>query len=150
MLAAGPASREGSGLFKEFREFAMRGNVVDLAVGLILGAAFGAIVTSLVADIIMPVIGLITGGVDFSKMAYVLKPAEMGADGKEIPAVAIYYGKFINFIITFIIVAFAMFMLVKAMNSMKRKQEAAPVPPPETPPQEKLLAEIRDLLAKRG
>ena len=135
-------------MFKEFREFAMRGNVVDLAVGVIIGAAFGAIVTSLVNDIIMPVIGLITGGMDFSKLAYELKPATMGADGKEIAAVTINYGKFINYIITFLIVAFAMFMVVKGMNSMKRKAEAAPVPPPETPPQEKLLAEIRDLLAK--
>lgn len=135
-------------MFKEFREFAMRGNVVDLAVGVIIGAAFGAIVTSLVTDIIMPVIGLITGGMDFSKLAYELKPATIGADGKEIPAVTINYGKFINFCITFLIVAFSMFMVVKGMNSLKRKQEAAPVPPPETPPQEKLLAEIRDLLAK--
>lgn len=135
-------------MFKEFREFAMRGNVVDLAVGVIIGAAFGAIVTSLVTDIIMPVIGLITGGMDFSKLVYELKPATMGTDGKEIAAVTINYGRFINFIITFLIVAFAMFMVVKGMNSMKRKAEAAPVPPPETPPQEKLLAEIRDLLAK--
>ena len=126
----------------------MRGNVVDLAVGVIIGAAFGAIVTSLVNDIIMPIIGLVTGGMDFSKMAYELKPASMGVDGKEIAAVTINYGKFINYILTFLIVAFAMFMVVKGMNSMKRKQEAAPVPPPETPPQEKLLAEIRDLLAK--
>ncbi|MFT3722084.1 MAG: large-conductance mechanosensitive channel protein MscL [Hyphomonadaceae bacterium] len=135
-------------MFKEFREFAMRGNVVDLAVGVIIGAAFGAIVTSLVNDIIMPVIGLITGGMDFSKLAYELKPASMGADGKEIAAVTINYGKFINYIITFLIVAFAMFMVVKGMNSMKRKQEAAPPPPPEPTAQEKLLAEIRDLLAK--
>jgi large conductance mechanosensitive channel len=135
-------------LFKEFREFAMRGNVVDLAVGVIIGAAFGAIVTSLVNDIIMPVIGLITGGMDFSKLAYELKPASVGADGKDIAAVTINYGKFINFIITFLIVAFSMFMVVKGMNSMKRKQEAAPPPPPEPTAQEKLLAEIRDLLAK--
>ena len=135
-------------MFKEFREFAMRGNVVDLAVGVIIGAAFGAIVTSLVTDIIMPIIGLITGGMDFSKLVYELKAASIGPDGKEIAAVTINYGRFINFIITFLIVAFAMFMVVKGMNSMKRKAEAAPVPPPETPAQEKLLAEIRDLLAK--
>lgn len=135
-------------MFKEFREFAMRGNVVDLAVGVIIGAAFGAIVTSLVTDIIMPIIGLITGGMDFSKLAYELKAASIGPDGKEIAAVTINYGRFINFIITFMIVAFAMFMVVKGMNSMKRKAEAAPTPPPETPPQEKLLVEIRDLLAK--
>jgi large conductance mechanosensitive channel len=136
-------------VFKEFREFAMRGNVVDLAVGLIIGAAFGAIITSLVNDIIMPIIGFATGGMDFSKFAYELKPATM-VDGKEVAAVTINYGKFINFIITFAIVAFAMFMLVKAMNNLKKKQEAAPVPPPETPAQEKLLSEIRDLLAKRA
>lgn len=135
-------------ILREFKDFAMKGNVVDLAVGVIIGAAFGAIVTSLVNDIIMPIIGLVTGGMDFSKMAYELKPASMGVDGKEIAAVTINYGKFINYILTFLIVAFAMFMVVKGMNSMKRKQEAAPVPPPETPPQEKLLAEIRDLLAK--
>jgi large conductance mechanosensitive channel len=135
-------------VFKEFREFAMRGNVVDLAVGVIIGAAFGVIVTSLVTDIIMPVIGLITGGMDFSKLAYELKPASIGADGKEIAAVTINYGKFINYIITFLIVAFAMFMVIKGMNSLKRKEEAAPPPPPEPTAQEKLLAEIRDLLAK--
>ncbi|HEV7690086.1 MAG TPA: large-conductance mechanosensitive channel protein MscL [Hyphomonadaceae bacterium] len=136
-------------MLKEFREFAMRGNVVDLAVGIIIGAAFGAIVTSLVQDIIMPIIGYVTGGMDFSKFGYELKPASVGPDGKDIAAVTINYGKFINFIITFIIVAFTMFLLIKGMNKMKRKQEAAPAPTPETPPQEKLLIEIRDLLAKR-
>jgi large conductance mechanosensitive channel len=136
-------------LFKEFREFAMRGNVVDLAVGVIIGAAFGAIVTSLVNDIIMPIIGFATGGMDFSKFVYVLKPASV-VDGAEVAAVTINYGKFINYIITFAIVAFAMFLVVKGMNQMKRKEEAAPEPTPVTPPQEKLLAEIRDLLAKRA
>jgi large conductance mechanosensitive channel len=137
-------------VFKEFRDFAMRGNVVDLAVGVIIGAAFGAIVNSLVQDIFMPIVGLITGGVDFSKQAYILKEATVGPDGKEIPAVAIAYGKFIQFTINFIIVAFAMFMIVKAMNNMKKKEAAAPAPPPEPTPQEKLLGEIRDLLAKRA
>jgi len=137
-------------LFKEFREFAMRGNVVDLAVGIIIGAAFGAIVNSLVNDIIMPIIGFITGGMDFKDLAYVLKPAAIGPDGAEIPAVEIRYGAFINLVINFVIVAFALFILIKGMNQLKRKQEAAPAPTPETPPQEKLLAEIRDLLAKRG
>ena len=136
-------------MFKEFRDFAMRGNVVDLAVGLIIGAAFGAIVTSLVNDIIMPIIGFATGGMDFSKFAYELKPATM-IDGKEVAAVTINYGKFINFIITFVIVAFAMFLLIKGMNNLKKKQEAAPAPPPAPSPQEKLLGEIRDLLAKRA
>ncbi len=136
-------------MLKEFREFAMKGSVVDLAVGLIIGTAFGAIVKSLVDDIIMPPIGLVLGGIDFSQLTYPLKAASVGPDGKEIAEVAIRYGGFLNVILTFIIVAFSMFMIVKAMNSMKRKQEAAPAPTPETPPQEKLLAEIRDLLAKR-
>ena len=137
-------------MLKEFREFAMKGSVVDLAVGLIIGTAFGAIVKSLVEDIIMPPIGLVLGNVDFSKLKYVMQAASIGPDGKEIAEVAIRYGLFLNFIITFVIVAFSMFMIVKAMNTLKRKQEAAPVPPPETPPQEKLLIEIRDLLAKRA
>ncbi len=127
----------------------MKGSVVDLAVGLIIGTAFGAIVRSLVDDVLMPPIGYVLGNVDFSQLKYVMQPASIGVDGNEIAEVAIRYGVFLNVIITFVIVAFAMFMVVKAMNSMKRKQEAAPVPPPETPPQEKLLIEIRDLLAKR-
>jgi large conductance mechanosensitive channel len=127
----------------------MRGNVVDLAVGIIIGAAFGTIVTSLVNDIIMPIIGYATGGMDFSKFAYELKPATI-VEGKEVAAVTINYGKFINFILTFVIVAFAMFMLVKGMNQLRRKEENAPPPSPEPTPQEKLLVEIRDLLAKRA
>jgi len=137
-------------MWSEFKAFINRGSVVDLAVGLIIGTAFGAIVKSLVEDIIMPPIGLVLGNVDFSKLKYVMQAASIGPDGKEIAEVAIRYGLFLNFIITFVIVAFSMFMIVKAMNTLKRKQEAAPVPPPETPPQEKLLIEIRDLLAKRA
>jgi large conductance mechanosensitive channel len=136
-------------LFKEFREFAMRGNVVDLAVGIIIGAAFGAIVNSLVNDVIMPIIGFITGGMDFKDLAYQLKPAAIGADGAEIPAVEIRYGAFINLVINFVIVAFALFMLVKGMNKLRRKQEEAPAAEPEVPADVKLLGEIRDLLAKR-
>ena len=148
--ASGTRGRKrGESLLKEFREFAMRGNVVDLAVGIIIGAAFGSIVTSLVNDIIMPMIGFATGGMDFSKFAYELKPATV-IDGKDVAAVTINYGKFINLIITFLIVAFSMFLLVKGMNKMKRKEEASPAPPPHPSPQEKLLAEIRDLLAKRA
>jgi large conductance mechanosensitive channel len=136
-------------VFKEFRDFAMRGNVVDLAVGLIIGTAFGAIVKSLVDDMIMPVIGYITGGIDFKDMAYWLKPQVLGADGKTVidPGVAIRYGSFINFVITFVIVAFAMFLIVKAMNNLLKKKAEAPAPPEPTA-QEKLLTEIRDLLAK--
>lgn len=138
-------------MLKEFREFAMRGNVVDLAVALIMGAAFGVIVTSLVNDIIMPIVGLATGGMDFSQLAYTLKPATTDETGKAVAAVTINYGKFINYIITFVIVAFSMFMLVKGINSLKKKQpEAPPAAPPPPTPQEKLLAEIRDLLAKRA
>ncbi|MCX7059723.1 MAG: large-conductance mechanosensitive channel protein MscL [Nevskia sp.] len=130
----------------EFKAFAMRGNVIDLAVGVVIGGAFGTIVTSLVGDVIMPVIGQLTAGVDFSKAAVVLK--EASADGKT-PAVLLGYGKFIQSIINFIIVAFAIFMMVKALNSMKKAEAAAPPPPPPGPSnEEKLLAEIRDLLKK--
>jgi large conductance mechanosensitive channel len=137
-------------LFKEFRDFAMRGNVVDLAVGLIIGAAFGAIITSLVNDIIMPIVGLATGGMDFSALVYTLKPATTDEAGKAVAAVTINYGKFINYLITFVIVAFAMFMLVKGMNKLKKKEAESPAAPAIPSPQEKLLAEIRDLLAKRA
>ncbi len=113
-------------MLKEFRDFAMRGNVVDLAIGVIIGAAFGNIVTSLVNDIVMPPIGLATGGVDFSKMVLILAPAHIGADGKEVAATVIGYGRFINFIITFLIVAWAMFLIVKGMNSLKKKEAASP------------------------
>ncbi len=125
-------------MLKEFREFAMKGNVVDLAVGVIIGGAFGKIVSSLVADIFMPVLGLITGGINFADMAITLKEAE----GKT-PAVLLAYGKFLQNTFDFIIVAFAIFLLVKGINSLKRKQEAAPAAPPA---QEVLLTEIRDLL----
>ena len=137
-------------MIQEFQAFAMRGNVVDLAVGVVIGGAFGAIVTSLVGDLIMPLVGLLTGGVDFSKAALVLKEGvAASADGsiKAVPPVLLGYGKFIQTILNFIIVAWAIFMLVKAMNSMKKKEEAAA---PVTPPQEVLLAEIRDLLKKQG
>ncbi len=127
----------------------MKGSVVDLAVGLIIGTAFGAIVKSLVDDILMPPIGYVLGNVDFSQLKYVMQPASVGPDGQPIAEVAIRYGVFFNLILTFVIVALAMFLIVKTMNSLRRKQEAAPLATPETPPQEKLLAEIRDLLARR-
>jgi large conductance mechanosensitive channel len=129
-------------MIKEFKDFAMRGNVVDLAVGVVIGAAFGAIVTSLVGDVVMPVIGMATSGVDFSKAAIVLK--EASADGKT-PAVLLAYGKFIQALINFVIVAFVIFLVVKAMNAVKKKEAAAPA---ATPAQEVLLREIRDLLKK--
>jgi large conductance mechanosensitive channel len=129
----------------EFKAFAMRGNVIDLAVGVVIGAAFGTIVTSLVGDVIMPVIGQLTAGVDFSKAALVLK--EASEDGKT-PAVLLGYGKFIQAIINFIIVAFAIFLVVKGINAMKKAEAAAPPPPPAPSNEEKLLTEIRDLLKK--
>lgn len=132
-------------LISEFKAFAMRGNVVDMAVGIILGAAFGKIVSSFVNDIIMPPIGLLVGGVDFTDLSVVLKEA-IG----ETPAVTINYGVFIQMVIDFLIVAFAIFMAIKAMNSMKRKQEAAPAPPPAPTKEEILLTEIRDLLKNRN
>ncbi len=130
-------------MVKEFKDFAMRGNVVDLAVGVVIGAAFGAIVTSLVGDVVMPVIGMATSGVDFSKSALILK--EASADGKT-PAVLLAYGKLIQTIINFVIVAFVIFLVVKAMNSVKKKEAAAPAAPSA---QEVLLTEIRDLLKKK-
>ncbi|HSC72115.1 MAG TPA: large-conductance mechanosensitive channel protein MscL [Candidatus Methylomirabilis sp.] len=132
-------------VLKEFREFAVKGNVVDLAVGVIIGVAFGKIVNSLVADVIMPPIGLLLGGVDFSSFAIMLKPATEVA-GKAVPPVLLKYGVFINTIIEFIIVAFAVFLLVKGVNAARRPPAAAPAPPPAPPPQEVLLTEIRDLL----
>jgi large conductance mechanosensitive channel len=130
------------GMLSEFKDFAMRGNVVDLAVGVIIGGAFGKIITALVDKLMMPVIGLLTGGVDFSKQVLVLKTDIV--DGKEIPAVVLGYGDFINTVIQFTIIAFCLFLVIKAMNSMKKKEEAAA--PAAPPAQEVLLREIRDAL----
>jgi large conductance mechanosensitive channel len=131
-------------MMKEFKAFAMRGNVVDLAVGIIIGAAFGKIVTSFVNDVLMPPIGMLLGGVDFSSFAVTLKQASA-----ETPAVAIKYGAFLNTIIDFMIVAFAIFLVIKAINSMQKKEEEKPAAPPAPPKEEILLTEIRDLLKKR-
>src|SRR5262245_50117804 len=133
-------------ILREFREFAVKGNVVDLAVGLIIGAAFGKIVTSLVSDVIMPPIGLLLGGVDFSSFAVLLKPGSVDAAGKAVPPVLLRYGVFINTIIEFVIVAFAVFLLVKALNAARREQATAPPRPPAPSREEVLLTEIRDLL----
>jgi large conductance mechanosensitive channel len=130
------------GMLKEFKEFAVKGNVVDMAVGIIIGAAFGKIVSSFVADVIMPPIGLLLGGVDFPGLAIVLKEAA----GKE-PAVVLSYGKFIQTMVDFAIVAFAIFLMVKAINSLKKKEEEAPAEPSK---QEVLLTEIRDLLKEKA
>ena len=133
------------GMMTEFKEFAMRGNVIDLAVGVVIGAAFGKIVTALVDKVIMPPLGLLIGGVDFSKMAIVLKEATVDAAGKEVPAVVLAYGEFINTVIQFIIVAFVIFLVVKAINRVHRKPEEAPA---ATPEDVLLLREIRDSLKK--
>lgn len=136
-------------MLNEFKEFAMKGNLVDLAVGFILGGAFATVVKSLVGDILMPPVGLALGGVDFTQLEYMLKPAELGADGAVVTeAVSIRYGSFINEVIAFLIVALAMFFIVKAMNNLMKKQEEAPEEAPEPPKEQVLLEEIRDLLAK--
>jgi large conductance mechanosensitive channel len=134
---------------KEFKEFAMRGSVVDLAVGIIIGGAFGKIVSSFVADVLMPPIGLAIGGVNFSDLSIVIKEAMMEANEVVVPAVTINYGSFFQTVIDFIIIAFSIFLVVKAMNSLKKKEAAAPPPPPPGPTkEEQLLTEIRDLLKK--
>ena len=125
---------------KEFREFAVKGNVVDMAVGIVIGAAFGKIVSSFVGDVLMPPIGILLGGVDFTSLKITLK----GAAGN-VPAVTLNYGTFIQTVVDFTIIAFAIFLVVKATNRLKQKQEEAPAAPPSTN-EEKLLAEIRDLL----
>ena len=137
---------------KEFKEFAVKGNVIDMAVGIIIGAAFGKIISSVVSDVIMPPIGLMINGVDFKDLSYVIKDAVLGPN-KEVltPAVIISYGKFIQTVIDFTIIAFAVFILVRILNSVKRKQEAVVVPPaPPAPTKEEiLLTEIRDLLKNK-
>jgi len=140
------------GLFQEFKEFAMRGNVVDLAVGIVIGVAFGAIVNSLVEDIIMPPIGLVMGNVDFSDLFINLSGQEYAslAAAREAGAPVIAYGAFINAVINFVIVAFAIFLVVKAMNRLRRQQEQAPEETPVPPRQETLLEEIRDILKARS
>jgi large conductance mechanosensitive channel len=132
------------GMMKEFKEFAVKGNVIDMAVGIIIGTAFGKIVSSFVGDVIMPPIGVFLGGVNFSSLAFTLKEA-----AGELPAVVIGYGKFIQTVIDFTIIAFVIFMVIKAINALKRKEEEAPKAPPEPPTQEVLLREIRDLLKER-
>ena len=129
------------GMIQEFKEFAVKGNVVDMAVGIIIGAAFGKIVSSFVGDVIMPPLGVLLGGVDFTGLAITLKEA-----AGDVPAVVLGYGKFIQTVVDFTIVAFAIFIAIKAMNKLKRKEEAAPAEPPAPPAEVVLLEEIRDLL----
>ncbi|MDD3491287.1 MAG: large-conductance mechanosensitive channel protein MscL [Paludibacter sp.] len=137
-------------LLKEFKDFAMRGNVIDLAVGVIIGGAFGKIVASLVADVIMPPIGLLVGGVNFTDLKWEMKAAEI-VDGVEKAAVTLNYGNFLQVTFDFIIVAFAIFMFIKGMNKLNKKKEEAPAPaaPPAPSKEELLLAEIRDLLKEK-
>ena len=130
-------------MLKDFKAFIIRGNVVDMAVGIIIGAAFGKIVSSIVNDIIMPPIGLLIGGVNFTDLKVVLKAATETA-----PAVTWNYGNFLQVCLDFLIVAFAVFLLIKAINAAKKKEEASPSAPPAPPKQEVLLTEIRDLLKK--
>jgi len=139
-------------MLNEFKEFVMRGNVIDMAVGIVIGAAFGTIVTSLVADVLMPPIGLLLGGVDFSNVFAVIKEgAQAGpyaslAQAQEAGAVTMNFGLFINTIISFIIIALAIFFVIKGINNMKKAEEEAPAAPPEPAAEEVLLTEIRDLL----
>jgi large conductance mechanosensitive channel len=133
-------------ILKEFKAFAMRGNVVDMAVGIIIGGAFGQVVTSLVNDVLMPPIGLLIGGVPFKDLHVVLKNATVDAAGNAVPAVILRYGMLVNTIVNFMIIAWAIFMVIKAMNALKRKEEAAPAPPPAPSAEGKILAEIRDIL----
>ncbi len=145
---------KSKGFFQEFKAFAMRGNVIDMAVGVVIGGAFGKITTSIVNDIIMPLISMITGGIDFSQWKWVLKEAVLAADGAvEVAEVAVNFGSLIAVILDFIIIAFAVFCMVKALNAMHRKKDeepAAPPAPPEPSAEEKLLAEIRDLLKEKN
>jgi len=141
------------GFLKEFQSFAMRGNVMDMAVGVIIGGAFGKIASSLVSDIIMPPIGVLIGGIDFVDLAFTLKQASVDATGQAVPAVTINYGSFIQTILNFVIIAFAIFLMIKGINGLYRKktEEAAATPPPPPSPtkEEQLLTEIRDLLKKK-
>ena len=132
------------GMVKEFKTFAMRGNVIDMAVGIVIGAAFGKIIASFVKDVIMPPIGIMLGGVDFNELKYIIQEATESAE-----AVAINYGIFFNTIIEFIIIAFAIFMVVKAMNNAKKKEEEKPAEPPKPSEEVTLLQEIRDSLKSK-
>jgi large conductance mechanosensitive channel len=129
------------GMTSEFKDFAMRGNVVDMAVGIVIGGAFGKIVSSFVSDVLMPPIGIMMGGVDFADLSIVLQAAQ-----GEVAAVTLNYGSFIQTVVDFIIIAFAIFMVVKAMNNMKKKEEEAPAEPPKPSAEVELLTEIRDSL----
>ena len=138
------------GLIKEFKEFAMRGNVLDMAVGIVIGGAFGKIVSSFVEDILMPPIGVLLGGVNFSHLKIVFTQAVMDGENVVTPEVALRYGNFIQVIFDFLIIAFAIFMLLKAVNKFNKKKEEAPAAPEAPPADVQLLTEIRDLLQKKN
>ena len=139
-----------SKLIDEFKQFAMRGNVIDLAVGVVIGAAFGKIVSSLVADVIMPPLGVLVGGVNFTDLGITLKQAQTAASGEVIPAVTINYGNFLQATFDFIIIAFAIFLFIKLINRLNRKKETeTPATPPAPPADVQLLTEIPDLLKKQ-
>ena len=135
---------------QEFKEFVLRGNVMDMAVGIIIGGAFGKIVSSLVDDILMPLIGLVTGGINFTELKYVIKPAEINAAGEEmVAATTLNYGLFIQNIVDFLIISLVIFMMIRAINSLRKKQEEPAAPAPEPSDEVKLLTEIRNLLDKK-
>ena len=138
------------GLIQEFKEFARRGNVLDMAVGIVIGGAFGKIVSSFVEDILMPPIGVLLGGVNFSDLKIVFKQAVMDGENVVTPEVALRYGNFIQVIFDFLIIAFAIFMLLKAVNKFNKKKEEAPAAPEAPPADVQLLTEIRDLLQKKN
>jgi len=137
-------------MLKEFREFAMRGNVMDMAIGVIMGGAFGKIVSSVVSDLVMPPLGLLIGGVNFTDLKIILKDATIDAAGKAIPAVTLNYGNFIQITFDFLIIAIAIFLVVKGINSIHKKKEDAPAAEPAPGPEETLLTEIRDLLKEQA
>ena len=138
-------------MLQEFKTFAMRGNVVDMAVGIIIGGAFGKIVSSVVGDLIMPAVGLLVGGVNFTDLKIVIKDAVLEGDKVITPEVSLNYGNFIQVVLDFLIIAFAVFLLIKGINALNRKKEApaAPATPPAPPADVQLLTEIRDLLKEK-
>jgi large conductance mechanosensitive channel len=137
------------GLIKEFKKFAMRGNVVDMAVGIIIGAAFGKIVSSIVNDVIMPPIGLLLGGVNFTDLKIIIKEGSTDSAGAVVEAVSLNYGTFLQTVIDFVIIAFVIFMLIRVMNRFKKKEEEKPAEAPVPTAQEVLLTEIRDILKNK-
>ncbi|MEL7547325.1 MAG: large-conductance mechanosensitive channel protein MscL [Pseudomonadota bacterium] len=138
-------------MLKEFQEFAMKGNLVDMAVGFVMGSAFATVVTAFIQGVFLPILSPVLGGIDFANIAYTISPAELDAEGNVITEAAVVeLGNFISATISFIIVAFVMFMIIKGMNNLKKKEEEAPAEPPAPPKEQVLLEEIRDLLAKQS